>query len=169
MENEIHNDVIEKLKKIILFSDFKDDYDRMIKVFKLMRKKKFFAGEIIIEEGDIGDRLYILYTGTVRVLRKTLNNEPYTVAILNADDNIFFGEIALIDNDKRSATVLAEANCDTYYIDSKNFMDLCEDDPYMGYKITLHIAKRLSAGLRKMNKDVITLYQALVDEVEGVI
>ncbi|MCG8568770.1 MAG: cyclic nucleotide-binding domain-containing protein [Spirochaetes bacterium] len=167
MEN--HDEVLEKLKKIVLFSDFVEDNDRLLKVLQSMKKQKFYAGEIIIEEGDIGDRLYILYKGTVRILRKTLNNEQYTVAILNSDMNIFFGEIALIDNDKRSATVLTETNCETLYIDSSNFSRLCEEDPFMGYKITTHIAKRLSAGLRKMNKDVVTLYQALIDEVEGVI
>jgi hypothetical protein len=37
----------------------------------------------------------------------------------------------------------------------------------MGFKITLQIARKLSTTLRKMNKDVITLFEALVSEVEG--
>ena len=160
-------EVVEKLKKIALFSDFADDNEKLLKVYKLMKIEKYSSGSSIINEGDMGDKLFILNKGTVKILRNTLNNEKYAVALLSSDDNIFFGELALIDNDKRSATVIAESDCEVLSIHQDQFMKLCEENPLMGFKITLKIAKRLSGTLRKMNKDVIVLFEALVGEVEG--
>ncbi|MCK4797511.1 MAG: cyclic nucleotide-binding domain-containing protein [Spirochaetes bacterium] len=159
--------MIERIKKIDLFTDFSNDTERLKNVADNVRKKKFSSQELIIKEGDIGDKLYILNKGTVRILRRTLSDEKYTVALLNSDDNIFFGEVALIDSDRRSATVIAESDCEVFFIDRKNYIKLCEKDPLMGYKVTLHIAKKISSSLRKMNQDVITLFEALVAEVRG--
>lgn len=160
-------EITERLKKIALFADFANDEDRLQKVCQYAKREKFAAGDTIIQEGDIGDKLYILNKGTVRILKATLSEEKYTVVLLDSDYNIFFGEVALIDSDKRSATVVAESDCEVFSIDRKSFLDLCDKDPLMGYKIILTIAKKISAALRKMNTDVITLFEALVNEVKG--
>jgi CRP/FNR family transcriptional regulator, cyclic AMP receptor protein len=167
MGNIVDKDILEKLKSIVLFSDFTNDEKRLEKCQNIMKKEKFKTSDYIIKEGDFGDILYILYSGKVRILRNTLSNDEYTVVILDSKDHIFFGEVALIDSDRRSASVVAETDCEALSIDRKNFIKLCEDDPLMGYKIVLQIAKRISGSLRKMNKDVITLFEALVNEVEG--
>ena len=160
-------EIIEKLKKIPLFFDFANDEEKLQKICKLIKIENFSSGSILIQEGDTGDKLYILNKGTVKILRNTISNEKYAVAILNADDNVFFGELALIDNDKRSATVVAESNCEVLSIKREEFIQLCEENPLMGFKITFKIAKRLAETLRKMNRDVIVLFEALVNEVEG--
>jgi len=161
------DEVINRLKKIDLFSDFANDINRLNKIYSSTKIEKFSAGHLIIKEGDLGDKLYILNKGTVRILKTTLTNEKYTVTLLVADSNIFFGEVALIDSDSRSATVIAESDCEVFSIHRKNFIELCENDPLMGYKIVLKIAKKISYALRKMNKDVVTLFEALVTEVKG--
>ena len=167
MNKDDSSEIIEKLKKIILFSDFEKDQERLLKVYSLMEKEIFRAGEIIIKEGDVGDKLYILNQGTVKVFKKTLNDDDYAVAVLKAEFHIFFGEVALIDSDKRSATVMAQDDCEVLSISQKKYLKLCEDDPLMGYKVTLQIARRLTTSLRKVNTDVITLFEALISEVEG--
>ncbi len=161
------NEILERIKKIGLFSDFKKDEERLNKFSSKFKIEKFKTGEKIIKEGELGDKLYILNKGTVRILKSTVYNDNYTVTLLVSDSNIFFGEIALIDSDKRSATVIAESNCEVYSLDRKTFVKICESDPYMGYKMILHIAKRIALSLRKMNTDVITLFEALVNEVRG--
>ncbi len=160
-------DILSRLKKIDLFTDFKKNKKKKKKVSKYMKVEKFSAGEDVIKEGELGDKLYVLNKGTVRILKRTLNNEKYTVTLLVADANIFFGEVALIDSDKRSATVSAETSCEVFSIDRKSYVELCENDPLMGYKITFQIAKRISYSLRKMNTDVLTLFEALVTELSG--
>ena len=115
----------------------------------------------------MGDSLFILTRGNVRILRATLTNDKFAVVNLSADMNIFFGEVALIDSDRRSATVLALTDCSSLELSRETYLKLCENHPYIGYKVTLRIAQRISASLRKVNNDVTTLYQALVEEVEG--
>ena len=163
----MNKEVLERIRKINLFSDFLKDEERLKQVCSKIKIEKFKMGQKIIKEGDLGDKLYILNKGTVRILKNTVSSEKYTVTLLTSDANIFFGEMALIDSDKRSATVVAESNCEVYSLDRKSYIKLCESDPLMGYKITLHIAKRIALSLRKMNTDVITLFDALVNEVKG--
>ena len=163
----MNKEVLERIKKINLFSDFIKDEERLTHVCSRIKVEKFRVGQKIINEGELGDKLYILNKGTVRILKNTVSNEKYTVTLLASDANVFFGEVALIDSDKRSATVVAESNCEVYSLDRKSYTKLCEKDPLMGYKITLHIAKRIALSLRKMNTDVITLFDALVNEVKG--
>ncbi len=161
--------ILERIKYIDLFKDFENDESRLANIVKNAKKEIYKEGQTIIKEGDVGDKLYILHSGTIRILKSTtVYQERYTVNILTAESNVFFGEIALIDSDTRSATVTAENDCEVFSIHRKNFKELCENDPMLGYKVILKIAKNISAALRKMNRDVITLFEALVSEVEDV-
>jgi CRP-like cAMP-binding protein len=162
------NEILERIRNIDLFNDFINDEERLLNIARNTKKEIFKEGQIIIKEGDVGDKLYILHSGTIRIIKSTtVYQEKYTVNIMSAENNIFFGEIALIDSETRSATVLAENDCTVFSIHRKNFIDMCENDPLFGYKVLLKIAKNISASLRKMNKDVVTLFEALVSEVEG--
>jgi CRP/FNR family transcriptional regulator, cyclic AMP receptor protein len=163
----VGNEIIERLKKISIFKDFENDEERLSTLIKYLQREKYSSGEVIIREGELGEKLYILNKGSVRILKSTLADEKYTVTVLGADDNIFFGELALIDSDKRSATVSAETACEVFSVDRKGYVAICENDPLFGYKITMQIAKRIAYSLRKMNSDVITLFEALVNEVKG--
>ena len=163
----MENEILYRIKKIDLFKDFYNDEKRLLILSENMKKEKYNAGEEIIREGELGDKLYILNKGTVRIIKKTLNDEKYTVTLLVSDNNIFFGEVALIDSDKRSATVLAESSCEVFSIERKKYIEICDNDPLLGYKITLQIASRIAGSLRKMNDDVVTLFEALVNEVKG--
>lgn len=166
--NQNNNEILERIRNIDLFNDFINDEDRLLNIARNTKKELFKEGQIIITEGDIGDKLYILHSGTIRIIKSTtVYQEKYTVNIMSAEANVFFGEIALIDSETRSATVLAEKDCVVYSIHRKNFIDMCENDPLLGYKVLLKIAKNISTSLRKMNKDVVTLFEALVSEVEG--
>jgi CRP-like cAMP-binding protein len=161
-------DVLEgRLPKIALFADFSEDAEAISLISALGSVKRFARGVHIIEEGDEGDFLYVLLAGSVRIQKSTLQNQPYTVVILREEDNVYFGEVAMIDRDKRSATVVAETDCTLFSIFRDDFLAFCEEHPYMGYKITMQIAGKLAASLRKMNRDVVTLFEALVSEVEG--
>lgn len=156
-----------RLPRIALFADFAGDEQAIATISGLGSVKRFARGAHIIEEGDEGDYLYVLLEGSVRILKTTLQNEPYTVVVLQERENVYFGEVAMIDRDKRSATVVAETDCTLFSIFRDDFLAFCEENPYMGYKITMQIAGKLAAGLRKMNRDVVTLFEALVSEVEG--
>lgn len=132
---EYTQELLEKLGKLEIFSDFAektDENERILKkVCTILSPKEFKSGEKIINEGDIGNTLYILYKGTVQVMRNTPSNEQFAVVNLTTEQNVFFGEIALIDNDRRSASVVALTDCSTLILDGELFSNLCESEPLL--------------------------------------
>lgn len=165
-------EILMRLSKLEIFSDFSSgsNEDKLVleKVCKCLGQKEFTAGSVIINEGDDGDILYILYQGSVSVLRNTPDAERFAVVNLNAEQNVFFGEVALIDKDKRSASVIAQSDCKTLTLTGEDFLKLCDEEPKLGYKSCFRIAKRLASSLRRSNADILTLYDALLDEVSGI-
>ena len=155
------------LKNIVLFQDFEKDEDVLRKIDRLFSAKEAKKGDVIIKEGEEGDELFIIKSGSVRILKNTLQDEPYTVVILNAAQNIFFGEIGLLLNDRRTATVIAEEDS-TFLVTTKDkFKEFGEKESYIAMKITRQIAQILARRLHKTNDDVVTLFSALVSEVES--
>ncbi|MFI3257194.1 MAG: cyclic nucleotide-binding domain-containing protein [Spirochaetales bacterium] len=163
-------EIFGRLRKIEIFADFAENTAENEQILQEICSKMvsadFQAGDIIINEGDVGDSLYVLAEGSVQVMRNTLEKDRFAVINLSAEQNVFFGEMALISRDKRSASVVALTHCKTFIISGVDYLALCENRPVFGYKSLYRIGKRLIASLHKANNDVITLYQALVNEVE---
>lgn len=163
--------VLPKIINIELFSDFKADNEedrRILRlVFESLSMKNYKTGDVIIKEGDHGDEFFILYEGSVQIQRNTPAGDVIALAKLNSEMNIFFGETALISNDTRSATVLASTECRCIVISSKKFLALCDKEPLLGYRVLLHLARRMSQTVRNTNSDKATLYEALFSEIEG--
>mgnify|MGYP001549182200 CR=1 FL=1 len=164
---DVSQETIELLKGLDLFQELSGSPERIEAIGATLKLKKVKAGDIIIREGELGDCLYIIKTGSVRVLKNTLEDEMYTVIILSANMKVFFGELAIIDNDLRSASVMAETDCELLVWTRNDFEKLSANDPYLGYMVLKTISKIISTRLRKSTKDIVTLFEALVHEVEG--
>lgn len=80
-------------------------------------QEQFNAGETLFEEGDAGDRAYLIKEGEVDILRK-VGNEEQIVARLGRGD--IFGEMSLIDNQPRMATARVSANAELAVISREN-------------------------------------------------
>ena len=164
-------EILEKLSALEIFSDFSEKNEEnkriLTNVCQILTVQDFSAGETIITEGEEGDALYILFKGKVQVLRNTPGNEQFAVVNLATEQNVFFGEIALIDHDRRSASVRALTDCSTLKLAGQDFINLCEKEPLLGYRALFRIAKRIAASLRRSTKDILTLYEALLDEVDS--
>ena len=155
------------LKNIVLFEDYKEDKDVLRKIEELFVERKARKGDKIIKEGESGDELYIIKNGSVRIEKNTLQNEPYTVVQLTADQHVFFGEIGLLLHDTRSATVVAEENSTFLVTNRSKFLKFGEREPLVALKITRQIAQILAKRLQKTNQDVVTLFSALVTEIDS--
>lgn len=162
---------IETLKEVSIFKPFAKKIEELKIIAKIMNFKKVKKGTAIIKEGEFGDTLYILESGAVNILKKTLEKEEYTVVRLESkkDSIIFFGELALLDNDKRSATVVADTDCKLLVIRRKDFIKLGNKFPHLGLPITREISTILASRLRKANEDIIVLFESLVGEVREAI
>ena len=168
-KSHLHDtNVINKLREVEIFRMFAHDDDIIKKIADLCSPRSVKKGQSIIEEGDVGDELFIIIRGNIDILKKTLQNEKYTVTTLNSEKkSIHVGELALIDNDRRSATVIARSDCDCLVIHRDDFIKFGDENPAVGLAITRVIASQISSMLRKATGDVITLFSALVEEIAG--
>jgi CRP/FNR family cyclic AMP-dependent transcriptional regulator len=157
----------EKLKSIPLFKRFADKPDVLNEVINQLETVKFTKGHEIIKEGATGEEMYILLTGEIEIAKFTMEKERYTVAKLKDSFNIFFGELALVDTDKRSASVTALTDCELLVLTRTKFLELGQKNPEIGWHLTLEIASILSSRLRKANEDAIILFETLVHELSA--
>lgn len=104
-------------------------------------KCSFAPGGVIVKEGTIGQHMYIILSGTARVT-KTGRGGIVELASLEPADS--FGEMALVDNEARSATVVADADCVLVRINDL----MISSKPDIGIKVYRNIAKVVSSRLR---------------------
>ena len=161
------NEIISKLKQIPLFAGICENDEYMNEVSRICTIRKYRKDEKIIIEGDIGSEMFIVFNGAVEIVKKTRAGDDYTVVKLKAEHNVFFGEMALIDDDKRSATVLSSEDSVFIVIENDDFEKLGNKKPEIGLPITRVILKTLASRLRKTNEDMLTLFDALVNEIQN--
>jgi CRP/FNR family cyclic AMP-dependent transcriptional regulator len=145
--------------------------DQIRKVLNICRTVRFSESEIIMKEGEIGDSMYIILQGTVEVIKRLIlagmdddestdKNKVFT-RLDAAGGHPVFGEIALLQELKRTATVRAVTNCNLYEIKKMDFLSLAESDFEFGYRILLNMAGIVSERLRKADEDTVKLTTVL--------
>jgi CRP/FNR family cyclic AMP-dependent transcriptional regulator len=158
-------------RKIFLFQDLEED--EIHQVLSRTMPRDFSAGEIIIREGDPGDSLFIMQSGEVEITKQltlVLDEDTPKERVfirLKAENGVYFGEMALLENETRSATVTALTDCILLELHQKDFLDLTGRNPTMGVKLLLRLAQVLSRHLRKTNQDVVKLTTALAVSLGG--
>ena len=96
----------------------------------------FPAGTTLFEEGDPGDRLYVVKSGAV-----VLSTNGHQLETVEAGG--LFGEMAVIDREPRSATAVAETECELVAIDKRRFWFLVQETPYFAEIVMRVMADRL--------------------------
>jgi CRP-like cAMP-binding protein len=147
--------VSEFLKRSELFYGLTPD--QIEQVVALGRAASYNAGDIIIGEGDPSDDVYIIIDGMVEVdvaqgLIPDVPGPPQLSSLVRLGQGQVFGEMALVDQGARSATVRCVANSATLYvIPRQDFWALCNSDHSIGFIVMRNIAADLSFKLRHRN------------------
>ena len=157
--------MIRDLRTFPLLSTLSDE--DLARLAGVMKEKTFPAGSEILREGETGDEMYLLLDGSVDVLKKTLYGDIYVTASLEGSYHCSFGEMALIDRGKRSATLQAKTDCRTLCLAYEDFHCICKDDPRVGLELLMSITSTLVRNLRTENDNLLVVYQALIEEIEG--
>ncbi len=110
--------------------------------------EKFNPGDIILREGEKGDKVCLLLKGNVKILKLT---DSTGRVLFEMSDGDFFGEMALIDLHPRSASVVALGDCEVLSIPANYFDKLLHQHP----QILINIAKELSERLRVSNEKLL--------------
>lgn len=163
MTGDDHKRIAEHLKTSPLFAGL--EASAIESLSSVCRVQKVPKGKAIVEEDTLGESMFVLMRGRVRVEKKTPADDRYTVTFLSHEKGDFFGELGLLDSDRRSATVTAESDCEVIVIERDRFLQFGDANPVAGLSVTRRIASNLASRLRRANDDVITLFAALVHEV----
>lgn len=111
-------------------------------VSKDVDRVKFSEGELIVKEGQAADRLYVIAHGEVEVLKETLDGERKTIATLSAGQ--FFGEIGVLQEVPRTATVVAKTDVDLLALSKETAREIMEASEEAANGLTEVIGERLA-------------------------
>lgn len=157
----------EALKPASLLKGLSDDQLKVL--WDAGKVTKVQAGDAIIKEGDLGSSMYILLDGVVEVSqtivlkigRTEVGEKEKTLIRLEGTMRPCFGEMSLLEDAERSATVNALTDCQLFVIERAEFDRLTAADPRFGCVVLRAIATIVSSRLRKANREVLKLTTAL--------
>ena len=133
------NDEVNMLKQVPLLAGIAP---AKLKLLALTSERQTYRqGEVLFRQGEPGDAAYVILQGTANVLAETANGE---IKIADLSENTVVGEISIICNVARTATVRAESQVEVLRISKDHFMRLLTDFPDVALEIVRVLASRLS-------------------------
>jgi CRP/FNR family cyclic AMP-dependent transcriptional regulator len=139
--------ILDLLQGLDIFENV--DSPSLVELGRLFKERIFTQDEIIFQEGSVGGTMMIIASGEVRVSQKMSSDSEEALIILKKGD--IFGEMALLEELPRSATVIAHTNAITLEISREDFLDYIRKDCQNGVNILLKLGKILSSRLRETN------------------
>ncbi len=128
------NRKIELLKHVPLFADCSKK--ELGEVARVADEIDLRAGKTLIKEGSPGREFFVLVAGTADIKRKGKK-------IASAGPGDFFGEMALLSDQPRNATVVTTSPVDALVVTARNFRTLVETNPLFALKVMRAVADRL--------------------------
>lgn len=136
----------ERLTEIPLFAVLNDD--ERATLAKTLMPRRMTKGQPVFLQGDPGDEMYLLLEGRVRICCESLSGREITLAVL--DDGGFFGEMALLDGDSRSATAFAETAGQMLVLRRADFQFFLQECPNAAVALLAFLSRRLRAANDKI-------------------
>lgn len=129
----------ELLANIPLFSCF--EHDHLQTVARQARRLPFRRAEVIIREGERDTRLFVVLRGTVEVIKSYGTKQQRCLGELG--EGSFFGELALLDQEPRSATVVAKSDVETLCLAEFNLLEELDRHPPLALELIRTLTQRL--------------------------
>jgi CRP-like cAMP-binding protein len=110
----------------------------------------FEGGEVVVKEGEVGDSMFLIKQGTVCISKSVAAGSAARLAVLSAGE--CFGEMAVIDEEVRSASVVAESRCSLLRISKDALLDVILDAPHLGVELLKIFVKRVRAANQRIQE-----------------
>jgi CRP/FNR family transcriptional regulator, cyclic AMP receptor protein len=127
--------------------------------------RRFAGGETVFREGDDSDTCYIVRTGHARALREHQDGRQITLATFGPGD--IFGELAMFDRERRSATVEATDDLDALAILGSDMRALMTRHADIAVKLVISLGRRLRAANERLARQSFQTVQSRVAAVLG--
>lgn len=134
-------------KRVPIFADLSPS--DLKQVSAIATEDIFLDGEIVAQQGEQGDAMFVIVSGEVRVC---IMRDMEEVEIARRKPNEYVGEMALISNEPRMATLIAIGDVRTLCIDQKSFEGLIRERPDVSLAVMRELGKRLKESARKIEQ-----------------
>ena len=134
------------LRKISLFEGVSDE--EMLAVLARSRMVDYKKKSVIVTEGDESDAMYIVLDGSVRVYTTNENGKELTLRTLGTGEH--FGELAVIDGDARSASVVSDTDCRFLVLRKSQVYDVVSNSSRLALNLTTQLAQRVRELTKKL-------------------
>lgn len=157
----VGEDTIALLRRIAVFSTLADD--DLAHVAEVAVPRRFEAGEVVFRAGDQGDTCYLIRAGRARAVREHPDGRSITLAQFGPGD--MFGELAMFDGERRSATVETLAETDAIAILSADMHRLLREHPEIAVKLIAALGGRLRETNERLARQSFQTVQSRVAAV----
>lgn len=137
------------LRSLEIFRDLRDG--ELGHLVHALHSRTYRPGEVVFVEGDIGRALFVLESGRVELTKTGPDGAPIHLHTLQPGD--FFGEMALLESLPRTATATATEKSRLHLLYRSKLDALLGSQPRIGVTIMGHLARLLSARLRRITTD----------------
>lgn len=144
----------EFLKGVRLFQGL--DNDQLAEILMLGMVKDYKKGAVIFEEGDKGDRFYIVYTGAVRISKIYQHIGEEALTIIGSGD--FLGEMSFFNEEQRSARAVAQEDAQLLELRNADLRSHLETRPDVALRFLWAFCRTLSQRVRETNEKFSALF-----------
>ena len=154
------NEEIRLLQHTFLFESLTEQ--EVLRLMRIMYRMRRPAGTVIVHEGVEGSELFIVVEGEVDVTLRGAH-----LATIRAGGH--FGELALVDEEVRAATVTATTAVTLLSIRRKDFVDLVEIEPRLASKLLWSFLAGLAGSMRALSKSFVSLASSVDPDSEATV
>ena len=160
--SEREQSAVELLKSVALFADLEEG--ELERFSHVAVPRTFPAGTRVFHEGDSSDACYIVKEGSFRVTREHSDGRAITLATLGPGE--IFGELAMLDGDKRSASAEALTEGELLALPANDVRALLARHPEISLKLVAGLVRRLRAANVRLTKQS---FQTVPSRVAGIL
>jgi CRP/FNR family transcriptional regulator len=155
------SDRIALLRNVRVFAGLSEE--DLSAIAEVSVSRRYEAGEVVFREGDGGDTCYIVRSGLARAVRQHSDGRSITLSHFAAGD--IFGELAMFDEEPRSATVDVIEEVEVVAIPGRDMQRLMREHPEIAVKLIAALAQRLRATNERLARQSFQTVQSRVAAV----
>ncbi len=162
-------DIVAQLKESSLFRGVTpEDLEALVKAMKM---QTYTAGQVLFRKGDVGDTMYIIISGRIRIFTADRYGNEITLNYL--DPPQFFGDFTIVDEQPRSASAVIDQAASLLTLTRDDFMVFLPQHPTVGLAMIRNMAdqvRHVTAYLSKVDDAITQLsvgeYEKAIHEIE---
>lgn len=148
-----HTEKALSLSEIELFASLSPVQLEEIEPF--LEKRSVSAGDVIFRSGDTTDNVFFIRQGIVKIMLPLNSHRAHHLASFGRGD--FFGDMAFVDHEQRSADAVAETDCELYSLSRSRFDELLSHDPAIGTQFYENLVRVLAHRFRTVHTELRSL------------